>query len=249
MCSPTPTPRLSQVLSSGPRGRCRCCRGQSPEATGPGRLVSPVVGQGHSRPGGPPQALAMGLSRSSRGQTAPQDAAPVNSGSPDSRLPSFVKIRRFRELDNKRQGVQRPGPPRGSCPGRAWGWGGRVEPRAAPGGSDTRARGRVHSLWGRPSPRAPEGSRRGCWQWEVLRGGVGAPKQGCGAAARGAVQGADEGPRRPQPGAAQLSHSRPRTPRAPQLPHQAPVSLPPHLQGRSTQWPTGHALSCGGPGS
>ena len=36
---------------------------------------------------------------------------------------------------------------------------------------------------------------------------MGTPKQGCGAATRGAVQGADEGSRRLRPGAAQLSHS------------------------------------------
>lgn len=160
-CAARHPPVVSARCSARGPGGDAAAAGVSPLKPQDRAAWSPVVGQGHSPPGGRPQALATGPSRSSRGQTAPQDTAPVNSGSPDSRLPSFVKIWRFRELDSNRQGTEA-----GASPGvmprqRMGGRGGRGAPRTAPGGPNTSARGRAHSLGGRPSPRAPEGSRRG----------------------------------------------------------------------------------------
>lgn len=68
------------------------------------------------------------------------------------------------------------------------------------------------------------GVRRGGCPKTELRGG----NQGCSAGHRRGAQAASAG-------ATQLSHSRPRTPRAPQLPHQAPVSLPPHPMAHRTR--------------
>lgn len=96
-----------------------------------------------------------------RSETPPQDTPPVNSGSPDSRFPSFGKIWR-KVLGNNRHGGTEAGTShRGHTQAGRGGWGGRVEPRAAPGRSDTSACGRAHSLEGRSNPRAPEGSCRG----------------------------------------------------------------------------------------
>ena len=65
-------------------------------------------------------------------------------------------------LGNNRHGGTKAGTShRGHAQAGHGGWGGRVEPRVAPGRFDTSACGQVRSLEGGSNPRAPEGSCQG----------------------------------------------------------------------------------------
>lgn len=67
-----------------------------------------------------------------RSETPPQDTPPVNSGSPDSRFPSFGKIWRQSAGQQQAWGHRGRDLPQGSYPGRAWGVGRACRAKGSP---------------------------------------------------------------------------------------------------------------------